>query len=224
MGFSIGGLTGSNSSAKKAATVAYERQKEILQNQHQWEMKDLEKAGLNPALTLGDIGGSSGGSVSPAQVNAGGDSVMGLINSAVSAYTAKKNAETGETQGQLNLANAGKAIAETEGIPQQIKNDTIKALASQTQANAEMKQAQIAEALAPEQKKKAEAETENTKEQTKRTKGGAGTYLFGTDEKHPWKKAIAYGSIIPGLGMVYKGYKGLKAINSAKNFGKGLWR
>lgn len=137
MGFSIGGLTGSNSSAKKAATVAFNRQKEILQKQHQWEMSDLEKAGLNPALTLGDIGGSSGGSVSPAQVNGGGDSVMGLINSAVSAYTAKKDAETGDTQGQLNLAYAEKAIAETKGIPQQLKNDTIRAIASQTQANAQ---------------------------------------------------------------------------------------
>lgn len=211
MGFSIGGLIGSNSSAKKAATVAWERQKEVLQNQHQWEMKDLEKAGLNPALTLGDIGGSGGASVGQAQVNGGSDSVMGLINSAVSAYTAKKNAETGDTQGQLNLAQAANTIAKTKGYPQELKNDTIRALASQTQANATA-------SLIPSQIAESESRTKQNQQ------GWLGK-VAGTENYDKAKKWLPFiSATIPGAGAGYKGYKFLKSINSARKFGKGLWR
>lgn len=49
---------GMNSSSAKAA---YNRQKEFYQNQHQWEVADLKKAGLNPILsaTHGAIGAPS---------------------------------------------------------------------------------------------------------------------------------------------------------------------
>ncbi|RAS55771.1 hypothetical protein [Phascolarctobacterium faecium] len=49
---------GMNSSSAKAA---YNRQKEFYQNQHQWEVADLKKAGLNPILsaTHGSVGAPS---------------------------------------------------------------------------------------------------------------------------------------------------------------------
>lgn len=159
MGFNVGklfnSLTGQSASAKQQANLSLRNQKEILLNQHQWEAQDLEKAGFNPALTLGDI--SSPGGSAPASGGQGTFNPIDAINSAVSMFTAKKNAETGDTQGQLNLAQAGKLIAETKGIPQQLKNDTIRALASQTQAESQAK-------LVPSQIAVNETQEEKTKQ------------------------------------------------------------
>lgn len=66
------GVTSSSKQAynqsKNLANMSYGQQKEFAQNAHQWEMEDLQKAGLNPALTTGASsagtiagGGSTGG-------------------------------------------------------------------------------------------------------------------------------------------------------------------
>lgn len=55
------------SQAENNATVAYNRQKEFFQNQHQWEAADLKAAGFNPVLTAsGGFGHSSAASVAQA--------------------------------------------------------------------------------------------------------------------------------------------------------------
>lgn len=54
----LGGLFG-DSSAKKAAARAAAANERQLKNQHQWEVEDLRKAGLNPILS-GTGGGGSG--------------------------------------------------------------------------------------------------------------------------------------------------------------------
>lgn len=49
----------SSSSAKSSQESNFDYNTEVLQNRHQWEVKDLENAGLNPILSAT---GSSGGS------------------------------------------------------------------------------------------------------------------------------------------------------------------
>lgn len=72
MGFSLGGfvnsITGASNSASQAnkyavgnAALNHKYQKEFAQNAHQWEVEDLKKAGLNPALSAGGGGASASG-------------------------------------------------------------------------------------------------------------------------------------------------------------------
>lgn len=58
----LGGLFGS-SSAKSQAEIAWEHQKELAQNKHQWEVEDLKAAGLNPVLSATGGSGASTSSV-----------------------------------------------------------------------------------------------------------------------------------------------------------------
>ena len=61
VGEALFGATG----GKASAELNWKYQKEAMQNKHQWEAKDLEKAGFNPAITAktGDAstGGAGGG-------------------------------------------------------------------------------------------------------------------------------------------------------------------
>lgn len=50
----------SASSAKKINKMQIDYNKEMLQNQHQWEVQDLEKAGLNPLLSANGGAGTAG--------------------------------------------------------------------------------------------------------------------------------------------------------------------
>ena len=82
----INSLTGVSSSARQAnryntalARLSYAQEKEFAQNAHQWEANDLEKAGLNRALTAT---GSSAGAVA---------SAGGISNSATAGTSAGLN-------------------------------------------------------------------------------------------------------------------------------------
>lgn len=98
--------------AKKAtaAQIAWERER--AQNAHQWEVKDLQAAGLNPILSAGGSGAVTGGISAPMPDRSGyttaGTAIIDAINSAYGA--ARTNAEIGKTG------------AETANITQDTKN------------------------------------------------------------------------------------------------------
>lgn len=121
MGFltSIGKMFNDYTGATASAQQQWKYQKEAAQNAHQWEVQDLEKAGLNPALSAGGSGntGSSPG---------GGQSSVGITDIANSAATLFKTAKemdvlqsqilNNDANSGLALANTGKVNAETRKI------------------------------------------------------------------------------------------------------------
>lgn len=139
----------SSSSSKKAAKKQFEYnralqlydqefQREVAKNAHQWEMQDLQAAGLNPALTAtgssaGAIaGGSSHQSTSPGNMaNFDLSRIMSDVNM------------TRDTNAKVEKTNA-----EKNAIPQQIANDTTNAKANLISAEAANKNAETQEKLA----------------------------------------------------------------------------
>lgn len=120
----IGGLKSADVSAEAARQntekqIAWERERS--QNAHQWEIKDLEKAGINPILSAGGSGATTGG-ISPQLPDTSG---------ITSAYQALGN---GLNTGFNNFITA-----------QQTKNDTDRVLneTKQTNSDLSMKRAQI---------------------------------------------------------------------------------
>ena len=143
---SIGGIlnnvTGATSSAAlqqkyalQNAAVNHAYQKEFAQNAHQWEMQDLQKAGLNPALTAtGGSGASASGGGSFG--GGGGQAAMNPFDILNSIVGMRNQTSATKSQNNLNDANAIKAIAEAKGIPTQIKSQLITANAAKTTAEA----------------------------------------------------------------------------------------
>ena len=88
----LNGITGANSASKKsqkyslqsmAVQNAYE--KEAAQNAHQWEIKDLEAAGLNPILSAGGNGAQADTGISAGSQQSSGITPLDLLQSLTSA-------------------------------------------------------------------------------------------------------------------------------------------
>lgn len=106
MGFlsGIGGLVNDVLGGTSSAKMANQHSEKMAKNAHQWEVQDLKKAGLNPALSAG---GSSAGAIAGAGGNIG--STNGNIGDIVGAVGTL-------SQMKLNNASSAKAGAETAEI------------------------------------------------------------------------------------------------------------
>ena len=95
--------TNKANSAINAQSISFEREK--AQNAHQWEVEDLRKAGLNPILSAGGSGASTG---SPTFIPAGESPLSGAINGAMSSRIAQeqlKQAKEKTKQEEINTNN-----------------------------------------------------------------------------------------------------------------------
>lgn len=97
------GLWAGEYSAKRA----WARQKEAMQNAHQWEVADLRKAGLNPILSATGGSGASGVSVPMADYNQGDGFSRGVDRA---------------TQAILRDAQTDSAVATAKNLEEQNKN------------------------------------------------------------------------------------------------------
>lgn len=121
-------ITGVTASAK--ANNAF--QKEFAKNAHQWEAEDLEKAGLNRAISL-STGGATAGGAGGGQVNSGGGIIGEAISSAKDWLTLgnlkdnlKSDTELKEAQTEKNNAEAVKQLTENKYIDQNAAKDLAK--------------------------------------------------------------------------------------------------
>lgn len=133
---------GITSSAKQAqgyavtnAFINHAMQKDFAQNAHQWEMEDLKKAGLNPALTAtGGSGASASGGGSFG--GSSGTSAGNPIETANLLIGMRNQTSATNSQNNLNDANAVLALANAKNVPQKLKVEMMNALSNQITAKA----------------------------------------------------------------------------------------
>lgn len=165
VGGALNSLTGVSSAAAqsqkyamKNAWMNHAMQKEFAQNAHQWEMQDLQKAGLNPALTAtgGSGASASGGGSFGGNTGSPAGNPFDILNGLVGIHnqTSATNAD--------NKLKAAETMRIIEMLPldKQEKTAIIKNLG-----------------LTGENIK---TQTKYQKEQTVKTQGGALTGIFGT--------------------------------------------
>lgn len=145
---SIGGLVNDLTGASSSANSSYKynaalqnqnwaHQKEAMQNAHQWEVADLKAAGLNPALSAGGNGASTGGAGGGGGgVNAPMGDLGGLLNVLTS---------FGNLANSTKMTNAQTGLLDAQTIEQITKNkyidDNIKSAILNTMADTSLKKA-----------------------------------------------------------------------------------
>lgn len=144
----FGSIYGANKSAKSAKKVmqmqiAWERER--AQNAHQWEVKDLEAAGLNPILSAGGQGAATSGVSGQMPDTSGyGQAGEALLNSAKAISDIENQNKITEAQTKnleidtLNKAEEGNYISKKAKaeIRQTISNTALNtAKSAETKAN-----------------------------------------------------------------------------------------
>lgn len=116
-GSSIMGSMMSKNSAKKAMKMQIAWERERAQNAHQWEVQDLQKAGLNPALSV--INGGQGANTSG--ISAVTPDYSGVSSAGNAIYNALIGWKQLENETKTTEANSAEANARTEQINKENK-------------------------------------------------------------------------------------------------------
>lgn len=176
---SIGGLVNDLTGASSSASDSYKynaalqnqnwaHQKEAMQNAHQWEVADLQAAGLNPALSAGGGGGANTGGAGGGGggVSAPMGDLSGLLNvltgfGNLANSTKMTNAQTGllDAQTTAQITNNKYISAKTKSAILNTMADTSlkKAMTKNSAADTALKSQLRATSAADEKVKKEQA-------------------------------------------------------------------
>lgn len=180
----IGGLlSGAGSMASgamsaKASEEAVKRQieweRERAKNAHQWEVQDLKAAGLNPILSAGGSGATTGGISAPVPDFSGvanaGNALMQGINTAISAK--KNEADIDKILSDISVQDEQKDLIKAQVIKELAQAKLINKQQAQTAADAMLKTEQANKTAAETKQILANLQTNIAlmKEQLKQTK------------------------------------------------------
>lgn len=170
----------------------FQYNKTMYQNRHQWETEDLEKSGLNPAISAnsGATQGTSAGQSAQNPFGTASSIMQNLLNaSAIQANTEKTQAETASI-----LKNSGWIDKKTQA---EIEEAYSRMLLNRTTSA-------------------------KNAEETRKTKKGLPAQLFGTDGEAGWGTIASLASAIPALGFGYRAYKGIKALRDGARIYKNV--
>jgi len=99
------GASRQNEAAKDAASAQMAFQRESAQNQYQWAMADMRKAGLNPILAYKQGGSGTLGGSSYSPVNVGAAASQGAASGVSSAIAARRiNADLDKVRADTKLS------------------------------------------------------------------------------------------------------------------------
>lgn len=130
---SAGGSWASAQQAEKAAKIQRDWERERAQNAHQWEIEDLKKAGLNPVLSAGGQGATTGGISAPVAdmsgiAQAGEKAVNAFFkNKEVENDTTKTKADAELSKSQAELNNETRAQVQADTILKEKNQELISA-------------------------------------------------------------------------------------------------
>ena len=175
---SIGGLVNDLTGASSSANSSYKynaalqnqnwaHQKEAMQNAHQWEVADLKAAGLNPALSAGGNGASTGGAGGGGGgVNAPMGDLGGLLNVLTSFGNLSNSTKMTNAQTGLLDAQTIAQITNNKYIDDNMKSTILNTMADTTLKKAMTKNSAADTALKGQLKATSAADEKVKKEQT----------------------------------------------------------
>lgn len=184
----IGNTLNKITGATSAAELQHEYQKEFAQNAHQWEVKDLEAAGLNPILSAGGQGAtaSGGGTTGSAGISPISEAI-GVLTGITSAQktnaeaklaekqTEEVDATIAEKEANIQNKNADTLLKQAQELSQKLDNEIKAGAKEETIQNTK---AQLQETWS--RINKNNKETELTEEQIKKIMGGWLAEKMGT--------------------------------------------
>lgn len=155
------GLIGGGASAAASAKAAKEAtemqinwERERAKNAHQWEVQDLKNAGLNPILSAGGSGATTGGISAPVPDTSGyqkaGESVGSALAAAIDTQRLENEKEQlkatlEEIRANVGLKNSQKNLIDQQKINEMVKQHLISAQTAHEMAKLGLTSAQTAQ-------------------------------------------------------------------------------